>query len=438
MAFEFKLPDIGEGVVEGEVVQWLVREGEAIAEDQPMVEVMTDKATVEIPSPRAGRVAKVLWKVGDKVPVGAVMIVIEEAGDQAGGKSGKAAAPPAVPAAAKATSAQSKAAGGSAAARVSATPTVTVRQVRSQAAPINAPVNGGKVLATPAVRQHARNTGVDISGVSGSGPGGRVTREDVDRSVHGAVGAATPAAQPKKAGATPARAQDERIPFVGLRRKIAENMARSTRTAAHFTYVEECDVTDLVRLRERSKANFADRGVRLSYLPFIIKAVVAGLRKYPILNATLDEEKNQIVLRKTFHIGVAAASDKGLIVPVVRDADQKSIFEVAREVQALGERTKTGKLQPADLGGSTFTISSLGEMGGVLATPIINFPEVAILGVHKIRKRPVVVDNQIVIRDIMNLSISLDHRIVDGYEGALFLAHVVQILQDPLSLVELI
>lgn len=429
MAFEFKLPDIGEGVVEGEVVQWLVNEGDAIAEDQPMVEVMTDKATVEIPSPKAGRVAKVLWKVGDKVPVGAVMIVIDTAGEKA---APQAKAPAKAPAGASATAATAA----STPMTTPTTPTVTVRQVRPrEAAP--AAVNGGKALATPAVRQHARNVGVDISGVSGSGPGGRVTREDVDRSVHGSVGAATPAAQPKKT-TTRAPVQDERIPFIGVRRKIAENMARSKRTAAHFTYVEECDVTDLVRLRERAKANFADRGVRLSYLPFIIKAVVAGLKKYPILNATLDEEKNGIILRKSFHIGVAAASDKGLIVPVVRDAGQKSIFELAGEVQALGERTKQGKLTPADLGGSTFTISSLGEMGGVLATPIINFPEVAILGVHKIRKRPVVVEGQIVIRDMMNLSISLDHRIVDGYEGALFVAEVVKILQDPLSLVELV
>ncbi|MEK6608208.1 MAG: dihydrolipoamide acetyltransferase family protein [Myxococcota bacterium] len=405
MAFEFKLPDIGEGVVEGEVVRWLVKEGDAIAEDQPMVEVMTDKATVEIPSPKAGRVARLMFDVGAKAPVGATLIVIETADGGSAAKPGASAraAPAPTP---------------------SALPTAT---------PSPRP-EAGKALATPAIRQYAREKGVDLSTVTPTGPGGRVTKEDVDRAL-GVAGRA-PAVATHATATAQKQESDQRIPFVGLRRKIAENMARSKQTAAHFTYVEEADVTDLVRLREKAKASFAERGVALSYLPFVVKAVVAGLKKHPMLNATLDEARSEIVLRKSAHLGIAVATDKGLVVPVLRDADRKSLLEIARELQALGEKAKTGQLLVSDFGGSTFTLTSLGQLGGVLATPIINFPEVAILGVHKIRPRPAVVGGQIVIRDLMNLSISLDHRIVDGYEGAQFLAEVVKLLENPQSLIE--
>jgi pyruvate dehydrogenase E2 component (dihydrolipoamide acetyltransferase) len=216
-----------------------------------------------------------------------------------------------------------------------------------------------------------------------------------------------------------------------VRKKIAENMHRSRQTAAHFTYVEECDMTELVALRKRAKKRAEERGLKLSFLPFIVKAVCAGLKKFPIVNSTLDEQAQEIVLRKRYHIGVAAASEAGLIVPVLKDADQRSLFDIAQSLDDLSEKAKTGKASRDELTGSTFTISSLGTLGGVLATPIINYPEVAILGVHKIKQTPVVRDGQIVIRDIMNLSISLDHRIVDGYEGAQFLQHVITLLEDP-------
>jgi pyruvate dehydrogenase E2 component (dihydrolipoamide acetyltransferase) len=224
---------------------------------------------------------------------------------------------------------------------------------------------------------------------------------------------------------------DERIPFRGVRRKIADNLLRSKQSAAHFTYVEECDVTELVALRARAKQRAAERGIKLSFLPFIIKAVVSGLKKFPIVNSTLDVEREEIVLRKSYHVGVAAATDSGLIVPVLKNADRMSLFDIAGSLDPLAERVRTGKASRDELTGSTFTISSLGALGGVLATPIINFPEVAILGVHKIRETPAVRAGQIVIRQIMNLSISLDHRIVDGYEGAKFLQHVVSLLEDP-------
>ncbi|MEO6952620.1 MAG: dihydrolipoamide acetyltransferase family protein [Polyangia bacterium] len=408
MAFEFRLPDIGEGVVEGEVVRWMIKEGESVTEDQPMVEVMTDKATVEIPSPRAGRVAKISAPAGEICKVGAVMVTIEVSG----------AATPATPAA------ESKSNGHSQTAPRPATSPASM-----------APTAGAtKVLATPATRKLARELGVDLQSVHATGDNGRVTRADVEAHPSRASDARwgeAHSAPPGEGGRERPHPMDVRQPFRGVRKKIAENMHRSRQTAAHFTYVEECDVTELSALRKRAKARAEERGLKLSFLPFIVKAVVAGLKKFPIVNSTLDVEAQEIVLRKRYHVGVAAASEAGLIVPVLKDADQKSLFQIASDLDSLSEKAKTGKASREELTGSTFTISSLGMLGGVLATPIINFPEVAILGVHKIKPTPVVRDGQIVIRDMMNLSISLDHRIVDGYEGAQFLQHVVELLQDP-------
>ncbi len=437
MALEFKLPDIGEGVVEGEIVRWLVKEGDLLREDQPMVEVMTDKATVEIPTPRAGRVQKLMVDAGKLCAVGQVMIVID---------TGGGAEKPATQAHAPSAAAQAAAPAPQAAKAAPSAPAQLLSAAEAA---------GRKVLATPATRQLARNLGVDIRTVLGSGPGGRITRDDVKK-VTGQAAApapvqatpapvqtapaaapaapkpAAPAARPAQAPVSvPVSAEDERIPFRGLRKKIAENMLRSKLSAAHFTYVEEVDVTDLVALRKRAQKRAQERGIKLSFLPFIIKAVVSGLKKYPILNATLDEQREEIVLRKQYHIGVAAATESGLIVPVLRNADKLSLFQIAGEIDPLAERARTGKASREELTGSTFTITSLGKLGGVLATPIINFPEVAILGVHKIKETPAVRDGQIVVRQVMNLSISLDHRIVDGYEGAMFLQHVVSLLEDP-------
>jgi pyruvate dehydrogenase E2 component (dihydrolipoamide acetyltransferase) len=411
MAFEFRLPDIGEGVVEGEVVRWMVAEGDLVREDQPMVEVMTDKATVEIPSPKAGKIAKISAPAGQICKVGAVMVTIEVAGEAStttGATTG-------------ATTGSGQRATGNGHSNGSHAPAA-----RAASAP--AVASGGKVLATPATRKLARDLGVDLSSIAATGDNGRVTKDDVQRAKEGGGAPAMKSYAPISIVRDIA---DERVPFRGVRKKIAENMHRSKTTAAHFTYVEECDVTELSAYRKRAKARAEERGIKLSFLPFIVKAVCAGLKKYPIVNATLDEAAQEIVLRKRYHIGVAAASEAGLIVPVVKDADQKSLFQIATELDRLAEKAKTGKASRDELTGSTFTISSLGTLGGVLATPIINHPEVAILGVHKMKPTPVVREGQIVIRDIMNLSISLDHRIVDGYEGALFLQHVVELLQDP-------
>src|SRR4051812_8650775 len=320
MAFEFRLPDIGEGVVEGEVVKWHVKTGDPIAVDQPMVEVMTDKATVEIPSPRAGVVKELRAAEGSTAKVGSVLLVIEEVGSSPEPRKPELHAVPQLPTA------------------------------NSQLS------TSGKVLATPATRKLARDLGVDLAAVAATGPNGRVTKDDVQAAAGGHVSVAAvvqPAALP-----IAAQAGDERIPFRGVRKKIAENMHRSRQTAAHFTYVEECDMTELVALRARAKKRAEERGVKLSFLPFIVKAVCAGLKKFPIVNSTLDEGKGEIVLRKRYHIGVAAATADGLIVPVVKDADQRSLFDIAKTLEELSDKARAGKASRDDLTGSTFTISS--------------------------------------------------------------------------------
>ncbi len=296
------------------------------------------------------------------------------------------------------------------------------------------------MLATPATRRLARQLGVEIGRIPPTGPHGRVTTADV-RSYQSNGGAAAhaeaptaPAPTPVSPIAIPRGGDEERIPLRGIRRRIAESMARSKRTAAHFTYVEEIDMTELVAVRERGKARAAERGVKLNYLPFIVKACVSGLKKWPQLNASLDETTQEIVRKKYYHIGIAAQGPQGLSVSVVRDADRRSIFDLSREIDRLAEAVRGGTATREELTGSTFTITSLGKLGGVLATPIINFPEVAILGVHKIEERPAVRHGQIVIRHLMNLSISVDHRLADGWDGAMFVQDVKSLLEDPTTM----
>jgi pyruvate dehydrogenase E2 component (dihydrolipoamide acetyltransferase) len=425
MAFDFYMPDIGEGVVEGEIVSWKVKVGDTVKLDQPLVEVMTDKATVELPSPRAGTIKQINFKDGDICPVGKILVVIEEAGASAGAsKSGNghepahaASSPPARTAPASSTSHAS----GNGAIQV-----VDATQDRS------------RVLATPATRRLARQLGVEIGRVPATGKHGRVTTDDVKRFNDAPADAgarSAPAARPSHAPVSIAKGGDEeRIPLRGIRKKIAESMSRSVSTAAHFTYVEEIDMTELVQVRERAKARATERGVKLNYLPFIVKSVVSGLKKWPMLNASLDESTQEIVRKKYYHIGIAAQGPHGLAVSVVRDADKRSIFDLSREIERLGEAVKNGTATRDELTGSTFTISSLGKLGGVLATPIINFPEVGIIGVHKIEEKPAVRNGQIVIRHLMNLSISVDHRLADGWDGAMFLQDVKALLEDPTTM----
>jgi pyruvate dehydrogenase E2 component (dihydrolipoamide acetyltransferase) len=434
MIYEFRLPDIGEGVVEGEVVRWLVKEGDALRLDQPMVEIMTDKATVEIPAPRAGRVGKRMFAEGQLCPVGKVLITIELA---EGAAAEKPTAAPHVKAAAPTRAA--------AAAPTPSSSDDATRLAGRGSAPLSPAARAralGPVLATPATRKLARDLGIDLRGVFGTGPAARITSDDVRNHASLSSGRATGGNRALVGGGGPPLPRepgDVAIPFRGLRRRIAENMARSKRTAAHFLYVEEVDCTDLVALREKVNAHLAKEppaaGVRkVTFLPFIVKATAYALRKFPQLNAALDEAAGEIVQRKHVHMGLATMTEAGLIVPVVRDADTLSVAELSKEIERLAEATRLGKATREDLSGSTFTITSLGQLGGVLAAPIINHPEVAILGVHKIAKRPAVRDGAIVVRDLMNLSISVDHRVVDGYDAARFVAAIKEGLEAPAGL----
>jgi len=426
MAYEFRLPDIGEGVAEGEVVKWFVEEGGQVQEDAPLVSVLTDKANVEIPSPKAGRIAKIHAAVGQKVKVGGLLVTIDT-----GGSPAPAASAPTPPAPAPVAS---------------ATPSAPTT------APAPSPGPAGRVLATPSVRRMAAEQGIDLSHVRGTGPGGRITEADVHSVASGTTAspapappsgpstppvpargpAPAPAAAPAELPPAPMVPGEERVPIRGLRRVIAEHMTQSVHTAAHFTYVEEIDATELVRLREKMAKHVETNGVRLSYLPFIVKAVVAGLRAHPWLNATMDDARQELVLHKEYHIGIATAAPDGLIVPVLKNVERKSVGALAREIQVLAEKGRSGKLTRAELSGGTFTITSLGALGGVLATPILNYPEVGILGIHRIVRRPIYkADGTLVPADLMNLSISLDHRVIDGIVGAQFLSVVKANLEDP-------
>jgi len=452
MAFNFYMPDIGEGVVEGEIVAWKVKEGDRVKLDQPIVEVMTDKATVELPSPRSGTIVKINYKDGQICPVGQILVVIDDGGAvavtdaQPAGKpgahtdghgAGHRATPVPRPATTTATATTGHLVGQPPTASSSgATGSTTGGAIEI----VDATVGRQRVLATPATRRLARQLGVEIGKVPPTGKHGRVTADDVrgypsngGAATHGGAPAGTPATQYAPI-AIAKGGDEERIPLRGIRKRIAESMTRSVHTAAHFTYVEEVDMTELVAVRERAKSRAADRGVKLNYLPFIVKAVVSGLKKWPQLNASLDEATQEIVRKKYYHIGIAAQGPHGLTVSVVRDADKRSIFDLSREIDRLGEAVRAGTATREELTGSTFTISSLGKLGGVLATPIINFPEVAIIGVHKIEERPAVRGGQIVARHLMNLSISVDHRLADGWDGAMFLQDVKTLLEDPTTM----
>ncbi len=408
--FEFKLPDLGEGVMEGELVKWHVKEGDSVKEDQVLAEVMTDKATVTVPSPKAGRVVKTHGNEGDMAKVHQLLVTLEVEGDasaQAGGHAAAAETPAPVAAA--------PAAGNGAGATASAT----------------------KVLATPVTRRMAREHGLDLAAIAGTGPQGRVTKADVVAALEGGEKNVVAAAAPKQARpAAPAvstGAADERIPLRGLRKKIAEKMVRSKFTAPHFAFVEEVDATELVALRARLNAQLAAAGdnTKLNYLPFIIKATVAALKKFPHLNANFDEAAQELVVRGEYNIGMAAATPDGLTVAVVKNADRLTLAELARETSRLGAAARDRKLKMEELTGGTFTISSLGQSGGLFATPIINHPEVGILGVHRLRKRPAVVGDQVVVRDMMNLSLSCDHRVIDGSVAADFTYEIIKYLEKP-------
>ena len=425
---EFKLPDIGEGIAEGEIVSWKVSAGQAVQEEDEFVEVMTDKATVTITVPFTGSIAELKCAEGDVVPVGSVIAVIDAGGAGAAAPAKEAAAP-AAPAA--------EAAAPPAAAPAPAAAAVAPPPAPAPAAPAAfVQSSPGKVLAAPATRRRAREMGIDLATITPTGPRGRVTNDDLS------TGAAVPAAAggaavgghsfpPIAIPPAPEGRTETRTPFRGLRRKIADAMTRSKYTATHFTYVDDIDVTDLVKIRKEAKAAYADQGVNVTYLPFIMKAIVAAMRAHPEMNASLDEVTNEFVVKGYFNFGIATDTDNGLIVPVIKDVDRKSIGELAAELQDLAQRTREGKVTVDDLTGGTFTITNAGNIGGLFATPVINFPEVAICGVHAIKDTPVIRDGACVPGKKMYLSVSIDHRLVDGATGAHWMNVVKDHLEQP-------
>lgn len=418
-----KMPDIGEGIAEVELVKWYVQVGESVAEDQTLADVMTDKAMVEIPSPVAGTVLALGGTPGQVMAVGSELIRLEVAGAgnaKAGEPAPSVAAAVEQPAAAEPVSA------------VVSPPPAPAAPTRPAASPPPAPSvrrePGEKPLASPAVRQRARELGIELQFVSGSGPIGQIRHEDLDAYLTRGQGSA-----PSTSGYA-ARTDEQAIPVIGLRRKIAQKMAEAKRRIPHFSYVEEIDVTDLEALRAHLNTKHAQQRGKLTLLPLLVRALVVALREHPQLNARYDDEAEVITRYGAVHVGVATQSDNGLMVPVLRHAESRDLWGNAAEITRLAEAARSGKAQRDELSGSTITLSSLGALGGIVSTPVINAPEVAIVGVNRMVERPVVLNGQIVVRKMMNLSSSFDHRVVDGMDAAAFIQSVRGLLEHPASL----
>ena len=398
MAKEFRFPDVGEGITEGEVVRWLVKEGDEIKADETLAEIETDKAVVEMPSPYSGTVLKLHFKEKDLIKVGEVLVTIGEKGE---------AVPEAAPAPAGVPAAR-------------------------PAAPVQAAAPGrtGEVLATPKVRALAKELGIAINAVPGTGPAGRITEEDV-RSAKEKPAEKRPAIKIK--AKYDLFGSLERIPLRGVRRATAKKMRESLDKAAHVTHCDEADAGALAALREKMKPEAEAAGIKLSYLPFIVKALIEALKLHPTLNATLDDEEGEIVVKKYYNIGIAVDVPDGLIVPVVKMADQKSVLDIAAEIQALAKAARERTLDLADLKGGTFSITNVGVFGGDFATPIINYPEAAILATMKIADRARVENGAVVVKKTLPLCLSFDHRIIDGAEAARFTRDLIRFLENPES-----
>ena len=390
MPYEFKLPDLGEGITEAELRKWLVREGDVVSEHQGIAEVETDKAVVEVPSPRRGRVARLHQDEGAIVRVGDTLITIVEEGEQLKEERPRS---------------------------VGIVGTLPEAEDEGRA-DVHAE-NMGDILATPAVRALAREMGVSLEGVRGTGPRGSITREDLTK-------AAAPAAPPADR-----HGEVERISLRGVRRTIARNLLAAQRATAFVTTMDEADVSDLWELRLRELRAMQEKGIHLTFFPFFIKAVQHSLAEHPLLNASVDEGRDEIVVKKYCNIGIAVDTPDGLMVPVVKDVANKSILDLAMEIQRLGERARERKITLEEMKGSTFTITDFGHFGGTYATPVINYPDVAILGCGRIADRPWVKDGQVVPRKVLPLSLTFDHRVTDGVDAACFLAKVVTIPGGP-------
>lgn len=421
--YAFKLPDIGEGVVEGEVVEWMVSVGDVVKEDDPILSVMTDKATVEIPSPVDGKVTKIIGEPGDILPVGEVCIEFEVDGAGNASASAEEAEPKPEPVAEPTP------------AKEEAKPEPVVEKAPepvAAAAPV-ARAAGTKALASPAVRQRAREANIDLQIVAGSGPGGRISHADLDRHIAGGASGASSFA-PVGATMKTKLTGTEDVKVIGLRRKIADSMMSSYSTIAHFSYFEEVDITALEELRQHLNSTRPEGAPKLTYLPFIMQALVKALKESPECNALYDDEANVVTRHQAIHLGIATQTDRGLYVPVVKHVEAMDIWQSASEMVRVTSATREGKASADELSGSTFTITSLGRLGGLGATPIINKPEVGILGVHNAKERAVVRNGQIVVRRMMNLSSSWDHRVVDGHDGATLVQKVKTLLENPATI----
>ena len=421
--FAFKLPDIGEGVVEGEVVEWMVAVGDTVKEDDPILSVMTDKATVEIPAPCDGTVTKIIGEAGDILPVGVVCIEFEVEGD--GNATASEPAPSVEEKAEPAPEATPEPI-------PEPTPTPEPAPV-AVAGPVVERAPGTKPLASPAVRQRARAAGVDLYHVAGSGPAGRITHADLDVHLSGGASRAS-SSMPMGSSSKVAKTGTEELKVIGLRRKIADSMMASYSSIAHFSYFEEVDVTELEALRQHLNATRPEGAPKLTYLPFIMLALVKGLGQRPECNALFDDDAGVVTRHEAIHLGIATQTDRGLYVPVVKHVEAMDIWTAAAEMGRITQATRDGKAGVDELSGSTFTITSLGRMGGLGATPIINKPEVGILGVHNAKDRAVVIDGRVEVRRIMNLSSSWDHRVVDGHDGASLVQLLKSMLEHPATI----
>ena len=437
---EVKLPDIGEGVTEGELVKWLVKVGDVVEADQAVAEVMTDKATVEVPSPFKGVVKELKAAEGDVIPVETTILMLEQG-------AGSTAQP------AKSESSLQKSASQSApqAARVATPPSVSLPSMNGPAqggletyAEVFPPAADSRVLATPSTRRLARELNVDINQLSGTGLAGRVTREDVIHSSKGAgalsgpqvANGSTLSALQKPAIPVPSYqgqpgAAEERVALRGIRKKIAENLQMAKQVIPHFTLMEEIKVSALSQVRAQAKEAGEKYGVKVTYLPFVMKALVATMREFPMFNASIDDQAQEIVYKKYFNIGFAADTPNGLVVPVVKSVDQKTTLQIAAEINELAKKARDGKLALEEMKGATITITNIGSVGGTYATPIINHPEVAILGMYKLQHKPVWNGKEFVPEQVMNYTITCDHRLIDGAVAANFMKAFASRIENP-------
>jgi pyruvate dehydrogenase E2 component (dihydrolipoamide acetyltransferase) len=431
MAREFKLPDIGEGISEVELLQWYVQEGDVVREDQNLAEIETDKAVADLPSPYAGMIQRLHHRAGERIPVGSVLVSFAEEEKSPTVTEPARMRPGAAEAAPQAAS---------------------VGEAQSWTDRSGSEPGAGRVLAAPATRRRARELGVDLTAVQGTGPGGRITLDDVARVAHEGERRSTPAAvlspaipePPLPSGrvvAEPTAVPDfsqwgpvEHVALSATRRQIARKMIQSQFTAPHAAALDEADVTDLDVFRKQAQERLQDRPPHLTLLPFVMKATVAALKEFPALNASLDDEKQELLLKRYYHLGIAVDTERGLIVPVLRDVDRKSLSGLATELGEKVQRTRAGKISLDELRGGTFTLTNAGAVGGHAFIPIINYPEVAILGIGRAQPKPVVRDGQIVVRTMLPLSMAFDHRVVDGADAVRFLAMVMRLLADPMQL----